>query len=103
MERVMASQVTISREAKRKLNGIYAMAIASIFSIVVFAYLPKVSDDVTYSFVLDEEWVLIRQWVIDSRVGAYSFSIVSVVFTAFAYYLFRKGKRHGIAIFGFSI
>ena len=78
MERVMASQSTISREAKRKLNGIYAMAIASIFSLVVFAYLPKVSGDVTYSFVLDEEWVLIRQWVIDSRVGAYGFSVLSV-------------------------
>ena len=103
MERVMASQSTISREAKRKLNGIYAMAIASIFSLVVFAYLPKVSGDVTYSFVLDEEWVLIRQWVIDSRVGAYGFSALSVLFTALAYYLFRQGKKHGIAIFGFSI
>ena len=99
----MASQSTISREAKRKLNGIYAMAIASVFSIVVFAYLPKVSGDVTYSFVLDKEWVLIQQWVIDSRVGAYSFSILSLLFTAFAYYLFRAGKKHGIAIFGFSI
>ena len=99
----MKDQLTISRDAKRKLNGIYSMAIASVFSIVVFAYLPKVSGDITYSFVLDEEWVLIRQWVIDSRVGAYSFSIVSILFTALAYYLFRKGKKHGVAIFGFSI
>ena len=103
MERVMASQVTISREAKRKLNGIYAMAIASIFSIVVFAYLPKESGDVTYSFVLDKEWVLIQQWVIDSRVGSYAFSLMAVVFTVIAFLLFRQGKKHGIAIFGFSI
>ena len=99
----MASQVTISREAKRKLNGIYAMAIASVFSVVVFAYLPKESGDVTYSFVLDKEWVLIQQWVIDSRVGAYAFSIMAAVFTVVAYLLFRQGKKHGIAIFGFSI
>ena len=66
----MKNQTTMSRESKRKLNGIYSMAVASIFSIVVFAYLPKVSGDVTYSFVLDDEWVLIQQWVIDSRVGA---------------------------------
>ena len=99
----MKDQLTISRDAKRKLNGIYSMAIASVFSIAVFAYLPKVSGDITYSFVLDEEWVLIRQWVIDSRVGAYGFSIVSILFTALAYYLFRKGKKHGVAIFGFSI
>jgi simple sugar transport system permease protein len=103
MERVMTSQLTISREAKRKLNGIYAMGIASVFSIVVFAYLPKVSGDVTYSFVLDKEWVLVKQWVIDSRVGAYSFSAVSIVFTVLAYYLFRQGKKHGIAILGFSL
>jgi simple sugar transport system permease protein len=103
MERVMTSQLTISREAKRKLNGIYAMGIASVFSIVVFAYLPKVSGDVTYSFVLDKEWVLVKQWVIDSRVGAYSFSAVSMVFTVLAYYLFRQGKKHGIAILGFSL
>ena len=99
----MASQVTISRESKRKLNGIYAMAIASVFSVVVFAYLPKESGDVTYSFVLDKEWVLIQQWVIDSRVGAYAFSIMAAVFTVVAYLLFRQGKKHGIAIFGFSI
>jgi len=103
MERVMKNQTTMSRESKRKLNGIYSMAVASIFSIVVFAYLPKVSGDVTYSFVLDKEWVLIQQWVIDSRVGAYGFSVLSVLFTALAYFLFRKGKKHGIAIFGFSI
>lgn len=99
----MTNQVTVSREAKRKLNGIYAMAIASVFSVVVFAYLPKESGDVTYSFVLDKEWALIQQWVIDSRVGAYAFSIMAAVFTAFAYLLFRQGRRHGIAIFGFSI
>jgi simple sugar transport system permease protein len=103
MERVMANQSIVSRETKRKLNGIYAMAIASIFSIVVFAYLPKESGDITYSFVLDDEWVLLKQWVIDSRVGAYGFSALSVVFTVLAYYLFRQGKKHGIAILGFSI
>ena len=99
----MANQSIVSRETKRKLNGIYAMAIASIFSIVVFAYLPKESGDITYSFVLDDEWVLLKQWVIDSRVGAYGFSALSVVFTVLAYYLFRQGKKHGIAILGFSI
>lgn len=103
MERVMSSQLIISRESKRKLNGIYAMAIATIFSFIVFAYLPKVSGDVTYSFVLDKEWVLVKQWVIDSRVGAYSFSALSLVFTALAFILFRQGKKHGIAIFGFAI
>jgi len=103
MERVMTSQIIVSRESKRKLNGIFAMGIASIFSIVVFAFLPKVSGDVTFSFVLDKEWVLIQQWVIDSRVGAYVFSAVSVTFTALAYALFRQGRKHGAAIFGFSI
>ena len=103
MERVMKNQLTISRESKRKLNGIYAMGIASIFSIVVFAYLPKVSGDVTFSFVLDKEWVLIQQWVIDSRVGAYAFSALAVIFTLLAYFLFRQGKKHGAAIFGFAI
>ena len=103
MERVMKNQLAISREAKRKLNGIYAMGVASIFSILVFAYLPKVSGDVTFSFVLDKEWVLIQQWVIDSRVGAYSFSLLSVAFTVLAYFLFRQGKKHGGAIFGFAI
>ena len=103
MERVMKNQLAISREAKRQLNGIYAMGVASIFSIVVFAYLPKVSGDVTFSFVLDKEWVLIQQWVIDSRVGAYSFSLLSIAFTLLAYFLFRQDKKHGGAIFGFAI
>lgn len=103
MERVMNNQLFLSRESKRKLNGIYAMGVASLFSILVFALLPKTSGDITFSFVLDKEWVLIQQWVIDSRVGAYAFSIMAAAFTALAYLLFRQGKKHGIAIFGFSI
>ena len=99
----MQNKTSISRDAKRKLNGIYAMGVASLFSVLVFAYLPKISGDVTLSFVLDDEWVLLQQWVLDSKVGAYSFSLLSLAFTLLAYLLFKAGKRHGIAIFGFSI
>ena len=99
----MQNKTSISRDAKRKLNGIYAMGVASLFSVLVFAYLPKTSGDVTLSFVLDDEWVLLQQWVLDSKVGAYSFSLLSLAFTLLAFLLFKAGKRHGIAIFGFSI
>jgi simple sugar transport system permease protein len=99
----MQNKTSISRDAKRKLNGIYAMGIASLFSLLVFAYLPKTGGDVTLSFVLDDEWVLLQQWVLDSKVGAYSFSLLSLAFTSLAFLLFKAGKRHGLAIFGFSI
>lgn len=99
----MQNKTSISRDAKRKLNGIYAMGVASLFSLLVFAYLPKTSGDVTLSFVLDDEWVLLQQWVLDSKVGAYSFSLLSLAFTLLAFLLFKAGKRHGLAIFGFSI
>ncbi len=99
----MTNKTSISQDAKRKLNGIYAMGVASVFSALVFAYLPKTSGDVTLSFVLDDEWVLLQQWVLDSKVGAYSFSLLSLAFTLLAYLLFKAGKRHGLAIFGFSI
>ena len=99
----MQNKTSISRDAKRKLNGIYAMGVASLFSLLVFAYLPKTSGDVTLSFVLDDEWVLLQQWVLNSKVGAYSFSLLSLAFTLLALLLFKAGKRHGVAIFGFSI
>ncbi len=99
----MQNKAAISRDAKRKLNGIYAMGVASLFSVLVFAYLPKTSGDVTLSFVLDDEWVLLQQWVLDSKVGAYSFSLLALAFTLLAFFLFRADKRHGLAILGFSI
>ena len=99
----MQNKTSISRDGKRKLNGIYAMGVASLFSLLVFAYLPKTSGDVTLSFVLDDEWVLLQQWVLSSKVGAYSFSLLSLAFTLLAFLLFKAGKRHGLAIFGFSI
>ncbi len=99
----MQNKTSSSRDSKRKLNGIYAMGVASLFSLLVFAYLPKTSGDVTLSFVLDDEWVLLQQWVLDSKVGAYSFSLLSLAFTLLAFLLFKAGKRHGLAIFGFSI
>lgn len=98
----MKSAVIVSRDQQRKLNGIYAMVIATLFSLFVFAYLPKISGDVTFSFVLDKEWVLLQQWVIDSRVGSYFFTALSIIFTFISYLLFRKNKKYGFAIFGFS-
>lgn len=98
----MNSAVFISRDQQRKLNGIYAMVIASLFSLLVFAYLPKLSGDVTFGFVLDKEWVLLKQWVIDSKVGSYFFTTLSIFFSGISYLLFRQNKKYGFAIFGFS-
>lgn len=99
----MAISSDLSALRKRKQSYVRLMFALSAFSFVVFAYLPKVRDKVTFGFVLGDEWVLIEKWVLDPKTGSYGFSFASLAFASLAFIRLRRDKKFTLAGAGFSI
>ena len=79
------------------------MGILAAFGLIVFAILPKESAPVTYSFVLGNEWVLIKEWIVNSKSGSFGFSFLSLLAIALAVVQFRAHKTIRLASALFSL
>jgi|UniRef100_UPI0040490501 general nucleoside transport system permease protein len=95
---------SLSAPERRRKRGIITMGILAAFGLIVFAILPKESAPVTYSFVLGNEWVLIKEWIVNSKSGSFGFSFLSLLAIALAVVQFRAHKtiRLASALFSFS-
>jgi general nucleoside transport system permease protein len=106
MERLMSTTElrSLSAPERRRKRGIITMGILAAFGLIVFAILPKESAPVTYSFVLGNEWVLIKEWIVNSKSGSFGFSFLSLLAIALAVVQFRAHKtiRLASALFSFS-
>ena len=106
MERLMSTQEVraLSAPERRRRRGIITMGGLGLFALVVFAILPKEGQPVTYSFVLGDEWILIKEWIVNSKSAALGFAIASLMAVAIAALQFRAGKtvRLASAIFAVS-
>ena len=106
MERLMTTQEvrTLSAPERRRRRGIITMGGLGLFALVVFAILPKEGQPVTYSFVLGNEWVLLKEWILNSKTGSLAFSLISIASVLLAALQFRARKtiRFASALFGAS-
>jgi simple sugar transport system permease protein len=104
MEWLMSSfnPKNMSAPERRKFRGLITMLVLSIFALVAFAYLPKVGAPVTYGFVLGGEWVLLKEWIIDSKVASTLFAILALLSTFLAVFLFKIKRSSRIVSFIFG-
>lgn len=93
---------TAQRKVAQRLVG---LVIAAFLSLYFFALLQKSNDPVTYSFVLGDEWSLIKEWKVDSRTGSINFSIAAIVLSisALALYLKRQSAKVLISLSAFAL
>ena len=88
---------TLSAPERRRKRGITTMAVLSLFGFVLFGLLPDKGQPVTYSFVLGNEWILVKEWIVNSKSGALGFSIASILAVVLAAIQFRARKRSRLA------
>jgi simple sugar transport system permease protein len=104
MERLMSTLEVISLSApeRRRKRGIITMGILGAFALAVFGLLPKSGEPVTYSFVLGNEWIFVKEWIVNSKTGSLYFSIVSLLAVLLASLQFkaRKASRFATGLFG---
>jgi len=104
MERLMSTLEVISLSApeRRRKRGIITMGILGAFALAVFGLLPKSGEPVTYSFVLGNEWIFIKEWIVNSKTASLCFSLVSLLAVLLASFQFkaRKTSRFATGLFG---
>ena len=94
----------VSEKQKRQKRGIISMLILSIFFTIVFYLKSNKTEDVTFGFILGEEWKLINEWKIASKTGALIFLLIAFLGVITSYLLYRKNKNLtlGSFLFGFG-
>jgi simple sugar transport system permease protein len=95
----------LSAIQKRQLLGIQVMSLLLILFSYVFYFNSKQMEDITFGFVIDQEWQLINEWAIASKSGSGLFLLLALIGVALAYLQFRSGRQIviGSFIFGFGI
>ena len=93
---------TLSAPERRRKRGLITMALLGVFGLIFFAYLPQKGQPVTFNFVLGREWVLMKEWIINSKTGSFGFSLISIAAVVLATWQFRARKtiRFASALFG---
>jgi simple sugar transport system permease protein len=94
----------LSEKQKRQKRGLISMLLLTLFFTVIFYFKSNKTEDVTFGFVLGEEWKLINEWKIASKSGALIFLLVALLGVAVSYLQFRKDKNLtlGSFLFGFG-
>lgn len=94
----------LSVTERRRKVGVIAMFVLSLAALLEFAILAKSKTPVTFGFVMDKEWVLFHEWVINAKTGSLIFSLVALSGAVLAYFQFRARKTirlpSGITGFG---
>ncbi len=94
----------LSEKQKRQQRGLISMLFLSLLFTVVFYFKSNKTEEVTFGFVLGEEWKLINEWKIASKSGALIFLLIAFLGVAISYLQFRKNKNLTIGsfLFGFG-
>lgn len=83
--------MVLSATDRRRLRSIYVMGALAAAATILFGILPGSHQKVTYGFVLDKEWVLVHQWVVDAKNASLGFGLLALVVAVLGYLLFRRG------------
>jgi simple sugar transport system permease protein len=94
-----------SNVEKRRLQGVAIITALSSLSFLYFGILKPGKEATTFGFVLNDEWVIIKDWVIPSQTGARIFSIISLLASAIAVVALKKGRSISVpaAVASFGI
>lgn len=92
----------LSEKQKRQQRGIIAMVVFYLIFFFTFYFKSNKTEEVTFGFVLGEEWNLLNEWKVDSKNGALIFLVIALAGIAIAYLQFRNKKNLTVGSFFFG-
>ena len=94
----------LSNQQRRQVRGLTTMTLLLIGFLYLFYFNSDSQENITFGFILGEEWKLINEWTIASRSGAILFLSIALVGIVIGYLRFRQEKSLGIGsfVFGFG-
>jgi len=92
----------LSEKQKRQQRGIIAMVVFYLMFFFTFYFKSNKTEEVTFGFVLGEEWNLLNEWKVDSKNGALIFLVIALAGIVIAYLQFRNKKNLTVGSFFFG-
>ena len=92
----------LSEKQNRQQRGIIAMVVFYLMFFFTFYFKSNKTEEVTFGFVLGEEWNLLNEWKVDSKNGALIFLVIALAGIAIAYLQFRNKKNLTVGSFFFG-
>jgi general nucleoside transport system permease protein len=94
----------LSNQQRRQVRGLTTMTVLLIGFLYLFYFNSDSQENITFGFILGEEWKLINEWTIASRSGAILFLSIALIGIAIGYLRFRQEKSLSIGsfLFGFG-
>jgi simple sugar transport system permease protein len=94
----------LSNQQRRQVRGLSTMTLLLMGFLYLFYFNSDSQENITFGFILGEEWKLINEWTIASRSGAILFLSIALVGIVIGYLRFRQEKSLGIGsfVFGFG-
>ena len=66
---------------KNRFKGVVTLTVLSTLSMIFFGFLSSSKEKTTFGFVLSDEWVIVKEWVISSETGSRIFSGLALIAT----------------------
>ena len=93
----------LSIQQKRQQRGIITMLVLFAVFTIVFYLKSNKTEDITFGFILGDEWKLINEWKVASKSGVMIFLLITVLGIVISYWQFRRNKNLSLGSLVFGI
>ena len=83
----------LSNQKRRQRRGIISMSVMVLLFFIVFYLNSNKTEEITFGFILGEEWKFINEWKIESKTGALLFIGLAIVGVLVSYRQFQRDKK----------
>jgi simple sugar transport system permease protein len=77
----------------RRLRGVAVISVLSLASLIFFGFANPGKGETTFGFVLNNEWVLLKEWIISAATGAKIFSLLALLASVSSLLAYRKKRK----------
>lgn len=100
MERIVRN---LSNQKRRQRRGIISMSVMVLLFFIVFYLNSNKTEEITFGFILGEEWKFINEWKIESKTGAQLFIGFAVIGVLVSYRQFQRDKKLTLGVYLFGL
>jgi len=93
----------LSNQKRRQRRGIISMSVMVLLFFIVFYLNSKKTEEITFGFILGEEWKFINEWKIESKTGALLFIGHDIVGVLVSYRQFQRDKKVTLGVYLFGL
>jgi simple sugar transport system permease protein len=94
----------LTSQQRRQFRGLVAMGFFILFASYAFFFNSDKTENITFGFIVGNEWALLREWVVASKIGAGIFILVAAIGLSIGYLEFKSKRTLSFSsfIFGFG-